>query len=119
MNSGKTHLAGKLGLCETEGVHAVVGEALEECGPRQAGEAGCGTRGETAEFVELHRGCEQEFRPGLTGCGVEGEQAFVRHFKENLAHARRLRGAGLLRNAAVAFLLMPGATESLGPCALR
>ena len=119
MNSGKTHLAGKLGLCETEGVHAVICEALEEGGARQAGKAGGCARGEAGEFVELHRGCEQEFRPGLPGCGVEGEQAFVRHFKENLAHARRLRGAGLLRNAAVAFLLMAGGTESPGPCALR
>ena len=105
MNSGKTHLARQLGLGQTKGIHAVVGEALEEGGPWQAGKAGGCARGEAAEFVELHGGCEQEFRTGLPGCGVEGEQAFVRHFEENLAHARRLRCAWLLGNAAVAFLL--------------
>ena len=88
MNSGKAHFPRKLFFGEPEGVHAVVGEALEECGARESREARGGTGREAADFVEFHCRCEEQFGTDLPGGGTQGEQAFIGDFKGDLAHAR-------------------------------
>ena len=93
MNSGKTDLALELFLGQTKGVHAEIGEALEEDDAGQPGELRGGPGGEAVHFVEFDGGGEEEFGAGVLGGGAEGEQGVVGNVEKDLAHGE-VRGLG-------------------------